>query len=280
MGESPFDQGLSFWTVALAGSLVGFLLGTRRRMNGPRSGPTPDAAAEPTVANPELDRLDDAAKILVTATALTTALLAAFGVTSDKVPQLLDKQHAFELLLVSILGALLALLAGLWALGTQKRGRETILVIIGAMGLVVGLLFAVLAAASGFGGNGRPTITNIETSGPPDGMVLKFTIRAEGVDPDERIRVLAGPQVAAPTGGAQYAGQRDYSAVLRPDSSGVIQQTVTLSLALPADTVDVAIRAYRQHDTAGPKLFEDLDCASQDEGTAPACATLPVPSAS
>jgi hypothetical protein len=235
------------------------------------------------------NRLDAAARSLLTSTALLTGLLAAFGLTSDRVPHLLDDAtNAGWLLFIAGLLIVATLGLGITASAVTKPQHNvaaTVLLSFGAGFLVVGLGFALTSAAIGFRGNGRPTITNIKIVGSRPQLSMSFTIRADGVDRDERMQVVVGARTLDARGNeVGTTPPASFTSILRPDDKGVIRQIVEFQLSAAPAVNSLAVRAYREKDRIQiegkgnlPIDAVDRDCASKNFATAPGCIDVSLP---
>lgn len=221
-------------------------------------------------------RLDEVAKVVLTATSLTAAALTAFGVTSDRIPHLFDIDRSRMWLFVAGFCAAGALGFALAGLASSKWQLEFAFLMVGLVALVGGLMASVAAAAVGFSGNGRPTITDVMTEGRRPAVSVSFKVRADGVDPDERIRVESGPRRFEAGTWVSTNANTDFSASLRPDDKGVIEQEVKITFDVSTDAQRIAIRAYRQRDRQGLAEIKH-DCNVSDQAVAPGCADLPIP---
>jgi hypothetical protein len=186
----------------------------------------------------KIERLDSVARILVTAVTLLAAALAAYGVTGDRAPQLLDEDVTQQWLLLSGAAVVVCIAAGLGALAVSSVLEESILLLLGTVALVASLAFGIGAAAVGFSGNGRPTFTDVSMTGTRSELTLAFTVRADGVDRDDYIQVLArGLNIVATNAGRdseQCLQEPVLVSTLRPDDKGVIQQKLVMAAHFPA----------------------------------------------
>ena len=227
------------------------------------------------------ERLNTAAKTLVTATTLIAGVLTAFGVTAERVPQLLDNEASRERLLIAAALTFVAFVFGIFALLPSGAVPTTVLLLVGAIALGGGMGAAVNAAAVGFSGNGRPTISAVTVSGSEPAVTVSFTVHADGVNIDERIGVFAGPRVYLADQGV-YAPdpRRSFRSVLRPNDRGVIDQAVTFTIDPPRRATGFAIRAIRTQDL--PNDIEELtaddpaDC-DEVENVVTACIDVDLP---
>jgi hypothetical protein len=241
--------------------------------------PPADGAAEADKARAE--RLNTAAKTILTATTLSAGVLTAFGISTDRVPQLLDNESSQGWLFLAAGLAFAAFLFGVFALLPETTGWTIILVGIGAVALAGSMGSAVAAAGEAFIGNGRPTVTAVTVSGSKPAVTVSFTVHADGVNVDERIEVFAGARIYLPDTG-QYAPdpRSSFHAVLRPNDMGVIDQKVTFTIDPPEGANTFAVRAIRADDV--PEDLTELTATNPAKcddvaDVAPACVDVDLP---
>ncbi|WP_354644533.1 hypothetical protein [Kitasatospora camelliae] len=221
-----------------------------------------DAAREAAIGK----RLDEVAKVLAGALVAVAGIMTGLGLTSNLVFVALNNES--WPIYVASLCAIIAIVCSIVALlmHPTRRGNlwETVVLIAGVVFYVVALTVAVIGAAKAAGGNGRPTITDVELTGPRTAMTLRFDVHADGVETDASIAVyvnLLGP------GGEQLDVPDVYNSELRPDDKGVVEQKVSMPVALPATATGVAVFAANVADESG------AECGSQAQ-RGPACTTL------
>ena len=252
-----------------------------------------DPAAGTAAANKALmERLDGAAKTLVTATAILIALFAALGLTADRLTVLLNASESKDLVRLSVSLAVGAVICGTVAVALPaKHWRwETVSVALGTVFFLGALVLAVEAAASSSTLDGRPTITEVSVADAAGtGANLSFSVTSDGVAQNAGLRVVA-IWVRNRNGDDQLPPF--YSTVLRPNAKGVIQQKATVYLSRPAVETYIRIQAIRMSDPeqddaeaaqAELAVMEPpagTQCNDQtDQKTAPACADVLVPAA-
>ncbi len=214
-------------------------------------------------------RLDDVAKILAGALVTVAGIMTALGLTSDLVFVALNNES--WPIYVASLCAILAIVCSIVALliHPTKRGNlwETVVLVVGVILYMVALSVAVVGAAKAAGGNGRPTISNVELDGPRSSLRLKFDVRADGVDSWASV----GVYVVAVDADGESLNTRDqepYSSSLRPDDKGRIEQHVSIPISAARDAWGLEINA--------------INASGTDECEAPAvhgsaCTTIQLP---
>jgi hypothetical protein len=166
-------------------------------------------------------------------------------VTSDRINLLLDDRDARRLLVAAGVSAVVAVCLSLLALMVRGARVEVALLAGGAAAYVAGLLFAIFAAAGAADFSGHPSITEVAVQpGPP--ATLSFTVSAGSMDEDQSIAVRI---IDAPTADIVY------SATMRPDSAGRIEQQV--AFPVPAGTHGLVLESWRLDQARNPP-----DCAS------------------
>jgi preprotein translocase subunit SecG len=245
-------------------------------------------AAEVLATNKELmGRLDGAAATLVTATAVLIALLAALGLTGDRLTVILNSSPSKAFVIGSVVCAVGAVVCGTLAvaLPVTRLTLEMLIIVLGTVFFAGSLGLAVAAASTAFTEAGRPAITEVSVADAAGtGATLSFTVTSDGVAQNAGLRVVAiwvrnseGPQQLP-----------FYSTALRPNALGIIQQTATIYLSRPDVDTYVRIQVIRMSDAAeAAKLEAKLEappkgtlCADQtDQKTASACAEVLVPAA-
>lgn len=213
-------------------------------------------------------RLDDVAKILAGALVAVAGIMTALGLTSDIVFVALNNES--WPIYVASLCAILAIVCSIVALLIRPTPRgilwETIVLILGVIFYMASLSVAVVGASKAAGGNGRPTITDVELRGHRSDLTLSFTVRAHGVDTWAAVEVYAD---AVDQDMDPLDERIDfYSSYLRPDDKGVVKQRVSSPITVPAEAWGVEIGAV----AAGGSQ----DCESLTE-RGPACATIQLP---
>ncbi|WP_017238050.1 hypothetical protein [Streptomyces sp. SS] len=146
---------------------------------------------------------------------------------------------------VASLCAILAIVCSIVALliHPTKRGNlwETVVLVVGVILYMVALSVAVVGAAKAAGGNGRPTISNVELEGPRSRLKLSFGVRADGVETWATVGVYV---VAIDEEGKSIDGPSDlYATSLRPDDRGRIMQNVSIPVSAARDAWGLEIVA-------------------------------------
>ncbi len=202
--------------------------------------------------------LDRVATTLIGAVAAVGGVLAVLGANDERIVVLLDDDDAKQLLVYAALAAVASVALSLWALMVRRPGGEVVLLALGAGAYIAGLACAVFAAAGAADYAAHPSISSValEDGGP---SVLRFTVRADSVDEQQSVRV----EVVEGGDGAVV-----FSADMRPDARGAVEQTVTIPV--PGDVTELQVRAWRGDQDA------DLDTADPcDSGRANiVCATI------
>jgi hypothetical protein len=204
----------------------------------------PSAVPMGAEADPRTGKLDRVATTLIGAVAAVGGLLAVFGVNSDRVNLLLDDEKARNLLIVSGISAVVAICLSLLALLVGRASLEVSLLAAGAGAYVAGLMCAIFAAAGAADYAGRPSITDVGVQ-PGTPVSLSMTVRGANLDEDQGI----GVQVTD-----EHTGGVLYSATMRPDGSGRVEQQV--ALPVPGDAQDLLLRAWRTDTTQPPPSCE------------------------
>ncbi|WP_189882295.1 hypothetical protein [Streptomyces xantholiticus] len=211
-------------------------------------------------------RLDDVAKILAGALVAVAGIMTALGLTSDIVFVALNNE-SWPIYAASLC-AVLAIVCSIVALLIRPTPRgilwETVVLILGVIFYMVSLSVAVVGASKAAGGNGRPTITDVELKGHRPDLTLSFTVRADGVDTWATIEVYAD----AVDMDKDPFDIDFYSGYLRPDDKGVVEQRVSSPITVPEEAWGIEIGAV----AAGGSQ----DCESLTE-RGPACATIKLP---
>ncbi|WP_426405245.1 hypothetical protein ACN9M0_39365 [Streptomyces sp. R-07] len=118
---------------------------------------------------------------------------------------------------------------------------ETVVLVVGVILYMVALSVAVVGAAKAAGGNGRPTISNVNLEGPRSSLRLSFGVRADGVETWASVGVYV---VAVDADGNSLNGLADlYSSSLRPDDKGGINQNVSVPVSAARDAWGLEIVA-------------------------------------
>lgn len=179
-------------------------------------------------------RLDEVARVLAGALVAVAGVMTALGLTSDVVFVALNNE-SWPIFVASVC-AIVAIVCSIVALLMRptRRGNlwETVVLIAGVVFYMVALSVAVIGATRAAGGNGRPTITQVELGGSRSAMTLRFDLHADGVETDAVVDVfvnLVGP------GGEQLGSSNLYTSELRPDDKGVVQQRISMPLSPPRE---------------------------------------------
>lgn len=265
----------------------------------PEPEPAPDPEGAKAVRDKALmERLDNAAKTLVTATAVLIALFAALGLTGDRISVLLNSSSSKYAVVGAAVCAVGAVICGTLAVALPVRlvWLEVVVVVLGTLLFLGSLFLAVVAASSSSTLDGRPTITDVSVADAKGtGANLSFSVSSDGVAQNAALRVVA---LWVRSSDSEPAPDPFYTAVLRPSAKGAIQQTVTVYLSRQPVDKYVRIQAIRMRDpdntedqaTAEKALavvveaVADANLGTQcnvqtDQRTAPACADVLVPAA-
>jgi hypothetical protein len=214
-------------------------------------------------------RLDEVAKVLAGALMAVSGLLAALGLTSDRVFAALNNSP-IPLFLAALL-AFAAIYCSIQAImlpaNVQGNRTEAHLLQAGAFLYIAALTMALWGAADQASGNGRPTITEISIAGETSKKVLSFKVRADGVDRDDHVAIFIRPLTESGENRFDQATKNDvYAASLRPDDKGVIDQKVDLPVAVEKAThLNISVT------NSGDKGASKCNTTSK---TAPACVRL------
>ncbi|MFI1979053.1 hypothetical protein [Streptomyces wedmorensis] len=209
-------------------------------------------------------RLDDVAKILAGALVTVAGVITALGLTSDLVFVALNNDS--WPIYVASLCAILAIVCSIVALLIRptKRGNlwETVVLVVGVILYMVALSVAVVGAAKAAGGNGRPTISNVELEGPRSRLKLSFGVRADGVETWATVGVYV---VAVDKEGNSLDGPSDlYASSLRPDDRGRIMQNVSMPVSAARDAWGLEIVAINAggSDECEAKVVRGATCTT------------------
>lgn len=273
----------------------------------PLSSDAKKARAEADEEAEQFKRLDEVAKVLLTATTITFALLTALGVSGDRFPALLNSSTAKLLVVLAVLCALGAAFCGFTALAeTTNVGKEKGWVGTGIVALFASLGLALWSSSVAFTEDGRPTMGEVSVETKSDDVLAKvtFTVLSDGVSRDSCMRVTAfwTGKSSSPTEDLLYVSS------LRPDTKGVVNQKVTMTLGRPREDRRLRIQVTRGDEegtgcqpaklvtpqpapsgTASPSdsasspppvvfMFPGASCLDQsDQKTAPVCTDILVP---
>ncbi|MFJ3164373.1 hypothetical protein [Streptomyces kanasensis] len=214
-------------------------------------------------------RLDEVAKILAGALVAVSGLLAALGLTSDRVFTALNNSPL--LLVVAAVLAFAAIYCSIQAImrpaTVEGNKTEALLLQAGGALYIAALAVALWGAADQASGNGRPTITEVSISGEAAKKVLSFKVRADGVDRDDHVAIFIRPLIETGENQFDSAAKTDvYAASLRSDDKGVIDQKVVLPVAVGKAThLNISVS------NSGDKGVSKCNTTSK---TAPACVRL------
>jgi hypothetical protein len=214
-------------------------------------------------------KLDVLAQVLIGTFAAVAGVLALVGANSDRVWTWLDEdERQWWLVAAGLLGLLAVGLCLVALLLANRPAMEAALLGLSSMLYVSAILVALLGAAQAADTAGRPTFAHAGLAGRPDAeRTLSFTVRAENVDSDQRIRV----EVSA---GKDY-GERIFSTVLRPGALGVVEHSAELSVP-PGIASSLRVLAVRADDRL--QRCPDPDAPeAMSSTTGPACLYLSVP---
>ncbi|WP_158012961.1 hypothetical protein [Streptomyces sp. Root369] len=218
------------------------------------------------------ERLDEVAKFLTGALVAVAGVLAALGMTSDRVFVALNNSPTS--LVIATLLAVAAITCSILALFCKPTpGGNKLQLGVLALGVILyiaSLAVSVSGAANQASGNGRPTITDVKVAGDRPKMTLNFTVRADGVKRENRVAVFIRPQIRNAKGEFEPATEADvYSASLRPNSDGVVDQVVSMPLR-PGNATYLNFSVSNSGD-------RDKSKCETDSSKAPACVKMALP---
>lgn len=208
-----------------------------------------DKAAKALAAGQEaqMERLDGVAKVLVTATTITFALLTGLGLTSDRFPALLNSGGAKGWVLSGVGFALAAAVLGFFALAAKpdQVDVEKRLVVCGIVALFASLGAVLYASSLAFTEDGRPSLGELSVSTKADeaSANVSFSILSDGVSRDSCMRVTAFWVGELPSNPGE--DRLLYISTLRPDTKGVVNQKVTMTLTKPASDRMMRVQVTR-----------------------------------
>jgi len=227
-------------------------------------------------------KLDRVATTLIGPVTAVGGLLAVFGVNNERVNLLLDDDSASQKLIAAGISAALAVVLSLFALMARELSREVLLLSVGAVAYVAGLVLCIFAAAGAADFRAYPAITDIAVQ-PGSPATLTLTVRAGNLDEHESLKVIMNDSGQAAGGEQQVVddeqrraegeqgaagGEYLYSAVMRPDSAGQVQQKVSLAIAEGAE--ELQVQAWRLDTSQQPPGCESGDATV-------VCVTLTMP---
>jgi hypothetical protein len=131
---------------------------------------------------------------------------------------------------------------------------EGVLLFIGVLAYATGLLAVVFSASDAANSAGRPTFTNVKLERPGQQVVLTISLRADGVERDELIKVFVKSlKVEDRRQGSDLAfvpvgpDRPIFSGFLRPNAAGVVEHEI-LTAFDPGDATDLTIEAWSSAD--------------------------------
>lgn len=241
------------------------------------------AQASAEAENDSTERLDTTARTLVGATALVFTLITAFGITSDRLPALLNISESKSLLIGAVVAALAAVALGYAALAQRKAEPEKLTVAASAAALVIGMTLVTAAAGTAFTEDGRPAITELSITGADKGIAtIVVGVEAKGVGRDTLLRasgsIVEISASAEPTTDAKL-NRLAYFSTLRPNDLGAVSQKWTVAVPLREVEQLFLVQVFPDRNPKGDQVVvPGASCRDQgDQKSAPACAQLLIP---
>lgn len=202
-------------------------------------------------------RLDVIAQVLIGTFAAMAGLLTLVGANSDRVWVWLDQDGQQKWLVGAGLLGVAAIALALLALVTSGRAVTVVWLGLASVCYVSALVTALLGASQAADSAGRPTFAEVSLTTEGATSELAFTVRAESVDQDQRVRVEV----------RNGSGQPVMSTVVRPSALGVVE----FRARIPSPPGPVTIVAARSDDPLG-------DCPNAedqaDHAIGPTCVML------